>query len=157
MGPFSCQLLQHISMGTETVSTSTKDMIPALSFCFSLIGMPEEIICDSGIQFTSKEYEEFANKWTLTLTMSSLHYSRGHGLIKRKVKIIKKVFRRCKEDGYSYLIPLYQLRRNLLDSKRTSPGKLLYNSQLRTALLHHQPSTQQWSNYRTTPSHSRLQ
>ena len=43
-------------------ATSTKDVISALSFCFSVLGTPEEEICDRGIHFTSKEYKEFATQ-----------------------------------------------------------------------------------------------
>ena len=40
-------------------SMTSKDVISALSFCFSVFGTPEEIICDNATNFTSREYMEF--------------------------------------------------------------------------------------------------
>ena len=55
-------------------SISSKEVIPALIFCFSVHGTPEEIICDSATQFTSREYKEFADKWGFTMITGSHHY-----------------------------------------------------------------------------------
>ena len=64
-------------------SISSKEVIAALSFCFSVLGTAEGIICDKGTQFTSKEYKEFADKWGFTMTTSSPHYPRGHSFIEK--------------------------------------------------------------------------
>ena len=70
----------------QTISSiSSKEVISALSFCFSVLGTPEEIICENGKQFTSKEYKEFADKWGLTMTTSSPYSPKGHGFIERQV------------------------------------------------------------------------
>ena len=37
-----------------------------------------------------------------TLTVSSPHYPRGHDLIERQVKTIKKLFSQCNEDSSWY-------------------------------------------------------
>ena len=73
----------------------------------NLLGTPEESICDSGIQFTSKENKEFADKWGFTLTTSSPHYP---------IQIIKKFFNRCDEDGTNHQLALQKLRTSPLDS-----------------------------------------
>ena len=41
---------------------SSKEVISALCFCFSVLSIQEEIICDKGTQFTSKDYNEFSDK-----------------------------------------------------------------------------------------------
>ena len=64
-------------------------MISALKFCFSDFGIPEEIICDNGPQFTSREYQDFAAKYGFKLTTSSPFYPKGHGYIERQIQPIK--------------------------------------------------------------------
>ena len=91
-------------------------MISALSFCFSVLGTPEEIICDNGTQFTRKGYKKFADKWGFTMTTSSPHYPRGHSFIERQVQIIKKLFNTCDKHGTIHQVALQQLRAILLDS-----------------------------------------
>ena len=54
-------------------SISSTEVISALCFCFSVLGTPEEIICDNNTQFTSNEYKEFTDKWGFTMTTSSPH------------------------------------------------------------------------------------
>ena len=58
-------------------SVTSKDVISALSFCFSVLGTPEEIICDRATNFTSRKYKEFATNWAFVLTTSSPHYPKG--------------------------------------------------------------------------------
>ena len=76
-------------------SISYKEAMSALTFCFTVLGTTEEIICYNGTQFTSKEYKEYVDKCRFTMTISSPHYPRGHGFIKRQSKIIKKLFKSC--------------------------------------------------------------
>ena len=46
----------------KSSSISSKEVIYALCFCFSVLGTQEEIICNNGTQFTIKEYKEFIDK-----------------------------------------------------------------------------------------------
>ena len=71
-------------------SISSKKVISSLSFCFLVLDTPEEIICDNGTQFTSKEHMVFTDKWGFTMITSSPHYLRACGFIERQVQIIKK-------------------------------------------------------------------
>ena len=72
------------------LATSSKDVISALKFCFSDFGIPEEIICDNGPQFTSREYQDFAAKYGFKLTTSSPFYPKGHGYIERQIQSYQK-------------------------------------------------------------------
>ena len=93
-----------------------KDVISTLSFCFSVLGTPEEIICDNATNFTSREYKIFATNWGFTLTTSSLHYLNGHGFIERQVSNIKKLFARCDEDSNNYYLALQELQATPINS-----------------------------------------
>ena len=88
---------------------TSKDMISALSFCFSILATLEEIICDNATNFSSREYREFATNWGFTLTNSSLHYPKGHGFIERQGQAIKNLFDMCDEDSNNYYLALQEL------------------------------------------------
>ena len=45
------------------MTQTSKDVISAFKLCFSDYGIPEEVICDNGKQFTSREYQDFADKY----------------------------------------------------------------------------------------------
>ena len=70
----------HVSLMTS------KDVISALSFCFSVFGIPEEIIYDNATNFTSREYKEFATNRGFTLTASSSHYPRVMASLRDRCK-----------------------------------------------------------------------
>ena len=109
-------------------------MISALKFCFSDFGIPEEIICDNGPQFTSREYQDFAAKYGFKLTTSSPFYPKGHGYIERQIQSIKNLLKKCDEDKSDPHLALLQLRTIPIDNRTPSPSQLLQNRQLRTTL-----------------------
>ena len=45
------------------MTQTSKDVISAFKLCFSDYAIPEEVICDNGKQFTSREYQDFAAKY----------------------------------------------------------------------------------------------
>ena len=97
-------------------SMTFKDVISALSFCFSVLGISEEIICDNATNLTSREYKEFATNWGFILTTSSPHYPRGHGFIERQVQTIKKLFASYDEDNTNYYLALQELQATPINS-----------------------------------------
>ena len=109
-------------------------MISALKFCFSDFGIPEEIICDNGPQFTSREYQDFAAKYGSKLTTSSPFYPKGHGYIERQIQSIKNLLKKCDEDKSDPHLALLQLRTTPNDNRTPSPSQLLQNRQLRMTL-----------------------
>ena len=62
---------------------SPKEVISALKFCFSELGIPEEVISDNGKQFNGREDQDFAAKYGFKLTTSSPYYPKGHEFIER--------------------------------------------------------------------------
>ena len=122
--PWICQL----------PATACKDVIPALKSCFSEFGIPEEVISDSGPQFTAREYQEFAAQYGFKLTTSSPYHLKGHGFIERQLQTIKILFSKCPKDSSHQYLALLQQRSTPLDSRTPSPGELLKSMQLRTTL-----------------------
>ena len=91
-------------------------MIYALGFCFAEFGIPEEVISDSGKQFTGREYHNFAAEYGLKLITSSPYYPKGHGFIQRQVQTINNLLKRCDGDGTDHYLTLLQLTATPIDS-----------------------------------------
>eukprot|EP00106_Octopus_bimaculoides_P017897 XP_014785339.1 PREDICTED: uncharacterized protein K02A2.6-like [Octopus bimaculoides] len=58
-------------------------------------GIPEQIICDNGTQFTSQEFKKPANEYGFNIVTSSPHYPKGHGFIERQVQTVERTFVKC--------------------------------------------------------------
>ncbi|XP_029657086.1 uncharacterized protein K02A2.6-like [Octopus sinensis] len=72
-------------------------------------GIPEQIICDNGTQFTSQEFKKLADEYGFNITTSSPHYPKGHGFIERQVQTVKRTLVKCretKEDPHLALLSL---------------------------------------------------
>ncbi|XP_029648387.1 uncharacterized protein K02A2.6-like [Octopus sinensis] len=72
-------------------------------------GIPEQIICDNGTQFTSQEFKKLADEYGFNITTSSPHYPKGHGFIERQVQTVKRTLVKCretKEDPHMALLSL---------------------------------------------------
>ena len=80
------------------------------------------------------EYQDFAAKYGFKLPTSSPYYPKGHGLIERQVQTIKSLMNKCDGDVTYHSLALLQLRATPKDSRLPSPGKLLQNRQMKTAL-----------------------
>ena len=109
-------------------------MISALKFCFSEYSIPKEVTSDNGLQFTAREYQNFAVQYGFRLTTSSPYYPKSHDFIGRQVQTIKNLLSKCAKDGSNPHLALLQLRSTPLESRTPSPGELLQNRQLRTTL-----------------------
>eukprot|EP00106_Octopus_bimaculoides_P021705 XP_014789147.1 PREDICTED: uncharacterized protein K02A2.6-like [Octopus bimaculoides] len=57
-------------------------------------GIPEQIICDNGTQFTSQEFKKLADEYGFNIITSSPHYPKGHGFIERQVQTVKRTLRK---------------------------------------------------------------
>ena len=119
----------------QMYSVTFKDVISALSFCFSVLGTPEEIICDNATNCNRREYKELAINWGFTPTTSSPHYPKGRGFIERQGQTIKKLFARCDEDSTNYNLALQDPWTTPINSNLQSPAELFFNRQLKTTLL----------------------
>ena len=119
--PLNCDYYSKFPVVHMLPVTSSKDAISALSSSFSVFGIPEEIISDSGSHFIGKDYQDFAARCGFKITTSNPHYPRGHGFIECQVQTIKYIFTKCAEDGPDRDLALLQLTATPLDCRTLSP------------------------------------
>lgn len=102
---------------------------------FAEQGIPEQIICDNGTQFTSQEFKKLATEYGLTITTSSPYYPKGHGFVERQVQTAKKTLIKCREMKEDPHLALLSLRATPLKADMKSPAEMLNGRKYKTTLL----------------------
>ena len=81
----------------EMTSTTTLKTIEVLRELFSSFGLPEQLVSDNGLQFTSEEFVKFiqSNK------IRHISVSSFNGLVERFVRSFKEAMKASRNDGLS--------------------------------------------------------
>jgi len=78
------------------VSSTTSDaVINKLKDIFARRGVPDEIVGDSGPQFSSEQFHKFSQEYDFKLTTTSPYDPQAHGETESGVHIAKKILRQC--------------------------------------------------------------
>ena len=101
---------------------------------FAEQGIPEQIICDNGTQFTSQEFKKLATEYGFTITTSSPYYPKGHGFVERQVQTAKKTLIKCREMKEDPHLALLSLRATPLKADMKSPAEMLNGRKYKTTL-----------------------
>ena len=92
-------------------------------------GIPEKIISDNGRQFTSRDFQDFAEKWGFVHVTSSPHYPQANGMAERAVKEAKNIL--SQEDPF---LALLIHRSTPTSTTGSSPAQLACGRNFRTNL-----------------------
>ena len=125
---------------------SSAQAITHMKSIFSRHGIPQHVMSDGGLCFTSGEFEQFSKLWGFQWVRSSPHYPRSNGLVENCVRIVKRLLSKSLEQSADLYLVLMAYRTTPLDSGK-SPAQLLFNRKLNTRL----PSVYLW---RQTVLHS---
>ena len=101
---------------------------------FTENGIPETLLCNSGTQFTSAEFQQLAKQYGFKVMPSSPHYPRGHGFVERQVQTVKKTILKCRETREDIDLALLALRTVPLSSNKPSPAELLNGRTLKSTI-----------------------
>lgn len=109
---------------------------------FKDVGVPELIRTDGALSFTSRQFREFLGEWGIVHQTSSPHYPRSNGLAESAVKSVKKLLRRCWDNGRGRLNEK-EWTRGLIQQRNTpgvsgkSPAEIVYGRPMRDDLPTH--------------------
>ena len=92
--------------------------------------MPQEIISDNGLQYSSREFAQFAKEYGFVHNTSSPKYPQSNGAAKRGVRIVKALLKKT-EDPYLFLLAY---RSTPISANGYSPAELLMNRKIRNTL-----------------------
>ena len=90
-------------------SLNASATIRATKECFSLLGIPREIMSDNGPQF-QREYNEFCEEWNIAHTTSSPRYAKSNGFIERQIRYIKPIIKKCISSSGDVYLALLDVR-----------------------------------------------
>ncbi|CAC5417870.1 unnamed protein product [Mytilus coruscus] len=108
-------------------------VITHIKSVFARHGIPSKVRSDSGSQYVSAEFRQFAESWGFTHTVSSPHYQQSIGLAERFVQSVKKMLSKSKQDGKDPYIAMLKYRNTPLENLDSS-AQLLMNRRLRTTI-----------------------
>ncbi|KAI8517626.1 hypothetical protein Bbelb_036430 [Branchiostoma belcheri] len=115
-------------------SLKASTVTQAFKGIFAEQGIPDEVICDNGAQFTSQEFRQAAEEYGFRITTSSPYYPKGHGFIERQVQTVKKTLTKSLETGEDPNLALLTLRTTPLRTDTKSPAELLNGRRYKTRL-----------------------
>lgn len=110
--------------------TSSSTTINAIKSIFGRFGIPTEVVTDSGPQFSSGVFKEFATRYEFKHTTISPTYSQSNGQIERTVQTVKNIMRKCDD----ITIGLLDYRNTPINELGSSPAQLLMSRRLRNRI-----------------------
>lgn len=108
---------------------SSSETIRHLQSMFARHGIPDELRTDNGSQFTSREFQQFVQKYKFQHNTSSPLFPQSNGMAERAVQTVKELIR-SSTDPYSALLAY----RTTPLEHGYSPAQLLFGRQLKTSL-----------------------
>jgi len=111
-------------------SETTGSVIKHMSSIFSRYGIPQQVVFDNGLQYSSREFSKFAKEYGFEHSTSSPQYPQANGEAERVVRTVKVLLNKS---GYLYLA-LLTYRAIPINDTGYSPAELLMNRKLRTTL-----------------------
>ncbi|XP_076462788.1 uncharacterized protein LOC143295111 [Babylonia areolata] len=108
---------------------TTDTVISRLKNIFAHHGIPETLMSNNGRQFTSVEFQKFADKWNFTHCTSSPYFPISNGEAERAVKTAKRIL--DQEDPFEALL---SYRATPTGPTGASPAELAMGRRLRTTL-----------------------
>ena len=104
--------------------TSTSTIIKKMKTHFSRFGIPLMVISDSGSQYKSREFKQFARDWSFNHVMSSPHFHSSNGLAEKAVQTAKKLLEKSYRDGTDAHLNLLNWRNTPRDAVLGSPAHI---------------------------------
>ena len=88
----------------RVTSLTVSELILKCKAIFARHGIPVEVFSDSGSQFTSAEWKQFAKNYGFKVITSSPHYHQSNGEAERAVKTVKQLLLKNPEDPFLVLL-----------------------------------------------------
>ena len=126
-------LVDYYSKYIEVIKLNdltSQDTIEALKEHFSRHGIPEKLVTDCGVQYTSKEFETFARSYNFEHVLVSPKYPCANGEAEAAVKKVKSQWRKKNDKNKALL----EYRATPIQGINLSPSQLSMGRRLRTTL-----------------------
>lgn len=71
--------------------TDAKETVQQLKKDFDILGYPQEITCDNGPQFTSKDLKRFCDEYDIKIVSTILYWPQQNGEVERQNRSLLKI------------------------------------------------------------------
>lgn len=129
-----CDYYSNYAEVARVTASTSKSIIKELKEIFARFGIPDVLVTDNGPQFASTEFSVFARTWGFDHVTSSPTYPQSNGKAENAVKMIKRLFKKCKESGQSEFLALLDWRNTPTEGVGTSPAQRLMGRRCKTLL-----------------------
>ena len=85
-------------------------------------GIPETLISDNGLQYSSQEFAAFCKQWGIDHVTSSPLYPQSNGFVERSVQTVKNLLGKAEASGQDPYLALLTYRTTPVDSILPSPS-----------------------------------
>lgn len=129
-------VIDYLSNYPEVVqlsSTSASAVITQMKSIFGRHGIPQVVQSDNGPQYSSQEFQRFADEYGFRHTTSSPLYPKANGKAEKGVEIVKRLLKKAAEAKSDPYLALLTYRSSPL-ACGASPSELLMNRKLRNTL-----------------------
>ena len=116
-------------------SITTRGVSRALKGLFARYRVPDTLVTDNGPQFSSTEFLTFSKVWGFHHVTSSPCYPQSNGKAENAVKIVKRLFSKCRAVGQSEVRALLDWKNTPTVEIGTSPAQRFLERRCRTQLL----------------------
>ena len=113
---------------------TSKTVIKKLKSHFARYGIPNSVISDNGVQFTSDEFKKFSKVWDFEHFTISPKHSQSNGKVESAVKAAKRLLKKCKKANSDPYMALLELRNTPTQGISSSPAQRLHSRRTRTLL-----------------------
>ena len=111
--------------------------IEAMLHVFTMVGCPQRLYTDGGLQFTSDKTQQFLRRWYVDMRLSTAGYAQSNGLAESAVKAVKHLLGKCGgKITETFLEGLLELR-NTPRAGGKSPAEIVYGHPARSRVPAH--------------------
>ena len=133
-------------------NTTARSLISACRRMFVDLGVPIKLRCDNGPQFSSREFKQFLQRWSVEIIQSTPCYPKSNGFAESAVKTMKKLIITSTENGN---VDSEEFLKALLEYRNTpregglSPAQIIFGHPMRSFIpAHHRSFDQKWHKLR---------
>ena len=118
-------------------STMSKVLVQEMKVVFAKLGVPNVIVSDGGLQYTSAEFKYFTKHWQIDHRVSSPRNPQSNGMAEHCVQTMKASLIKTIEEGEDVDLALLTYKTTPLNHRLPSPAELLNSRQYKTLLPTH--------------------
>ena len=118
----------------NVASLSAQDIVQAIKMTFIEFGLPERIVSDVGMSFTSQTLEGFHRKLNILQSITSLYHYQSNCQVETCIKFVKYIIKTCTGNNQDTNLALLQIQSTSMGPGLPSTAEMLFNRPIQSLL-----------------------